>query len=122
MTDHKKAEAVNTKSNGGLYAKVKMSVKTANIMVAVLAAVLIAATAFIIGHSGFTVKFDTDGGSYVESVKLKYSDTVPESEPPVKEGYIFDGWYTDRGFTEEWGSDDTVSGSMTLYAKWIKKK
>lgn len=122
MTDYKKTEAVNNKNNGGLYAKVKMSVKTANIMVAVLAAALIAATAFIISHSGFTVKFDTDGGSYVESVKLKYSDTVPECEPPVKEGYTFGGWYTDRGFTEEWENDDTVSGSMTLYAKWVKKQ
>ena len=53
-------------------------------MVAVMSLVLIAATVFIVRHSGFTVKFDTDGGSSVDSVKLKYSDTVPFEQDPVK--------------------------------------
>ena len=99
------------KKTGGLYAKVKMSVRSANIMVAV----------FIVRHSGFTVKFDTDGGSSVDSVKLKYSDTVPFEQDPVKEGFKFAGWYKDSACTERWEDTDTVSGSMTLYAKWIKK-
>ena len=110
----------NPKKTGGLYAKVKMSVRSANIMVAVLSLVLIAATVFIVRHSGFTVKFDTDGGSAIDSVKLKYSDTVPFESDPVKEGFKFAGWYKDSACTERWESTDTVSGSMTLYAKWIK--
>lgn len=109
------------KKTGGLYAKVKMSVRSANIMVAVLSIVLIAATVFIVRHSGFTVKFETDGGSVVESVRLKYSDTVPFEQDPVKEGFKFAGWYKDSACTERWEDTDTVSGSMTLYAKWIEK-
>lgn len=114
------AENTADRKTGGLYSKVKMSVKTANIMVAVLVTVLVAATVFIVKHSGFTVKFDTNGGSAVSSVKLKYSDTVPETENPVKEGYSFSGWYTDPDLKAKWEPEDTVTGSMTLYAKWDK--
>lgn len=109
------------KNNGGLYSKVKMSVRTANILISALVAILIAVTLFLVSHNGFTVKFDTDGGSYVQSVKAFHSETVNIPEQPVKEGYTFGGWYTDRDCTNEWNTDsDTVTQSMTLYACWIK--
>ncbi len=112
---------VKPKNNGGLYSKVKMSVRTANILIAALIAILIAVTLFLVSHNGFTVKFDTDGGSYVRSVKVYHSELVAKPEEPVKEGYTFDGWYTDRSCTNEWDmSSDTVTQSMTLYAGWIK--
>lgn len=112
---------VKPKNNGGLYSKVKMSVRTANILIAALIAILIAVTLFLVSHNGFTVKFDTDGGSYVQSVKAYHSELVAKPEEPVKEGYTFDGWYTDRSCTNEWDmSSDTVTQSMTLYAGWIK--
>lgn len=107
------------KKKGGLYAKVNMSVKSANIMVGVLAAALLAVSVFVIKHNGFTVKFDTDGGSYVAPVKAMYSETVSPDEP-VKQGYKFTGWYTDRDCTNEWQTDNAVTGSMTLYAGWKK--
>ena len=66
---------------GGLYARVNMSVKSANIMVGVLVAALIIVSVFIVKHNGFTVKFDTDGGSYVAPVKAMYSETVAPDEP-----------------------------------------
>ncbi|MDD6284707.1 MAG: InlB B-repeat-containing protein [Firmicutes bacterium] len=108
---------------GGLYAKVNMSLKTANIMVTVFIVLLVAATVFIVSHSGFTVKFDTDGGSHIESVKVMHSQTVDIEEEPIKEGYIFTGWYTDRDCTEIFDiKTDTVMNSMTLYAGWEKAK
>ena len=109
----------NNKKTGGLYRKVNMSVKSANIMVAVLVAVLIAVSVYVVKHNGFTVKFDTDGGSYIAPVKAMYSATL-SPDTPTKEGWKFTGWYTDRDCTEEWNSDSTVSGSMTLYAGWVK--
>lgn len=106
---------------GGLYSKINMSVKTANILVTVLIVLLIAATVFLISHNGFTVSFDTDGGSSVESVKVYHSETV-SPETPVKEGYVFTGWYTDKACTTEWDPEtDVVTGSMTLYAGWAEK-
>ncbi len=110
----------NVHRNGGLYAKINMSLKSADIMVASLTALLVAAMIFVISHSGFTVKFDTDGGSHIEPVKAMHSETV-DVENPVKEGFVFTGWYTDRGCTQKWNPDsDKVTDSMTLYAGWEK--
>ncbi len=107
---------------GGLYAKINMSLKSADIMVASLTALLIAAMIFVINHNGFTVKFDTDGGSYIEPVTAMYSDVV-DCENPVKEGYEFTGWYTDRDRTQKWDiKTEPVTGSMTLYAGWEKSE
>ena len=119
--EKKKADTEKTdRRKGGLYAKVNMSVKSANIMVATLVILLVAALIFVVSHSGFTVKFDTDGGSHVESVKVMHSNYI-NVDPPVKEGWKFKGWYKDRACTEEWNmSEDTVTDSMTLYAGWEK--
>lgn len=67
-----------------------------------------------------TLQFDTQGGGEVDTI----TGIVPGSEvalpaAPVREGYIFDGWYT----MAEGGDrilDDTVivEHSMTLYAHW----
>ncbi len=120
MKDENINAAQNVRRTGGLYAKINMSLKSANIMVASLTAALIAAMVFVVSHNGFTVKFDTDGGSYIEPVKAMHSDTLTV-ENPVKEGWLFTGWYTDRDCTQKWNTDsDTVSGSMTLYAGWEK--
>ena len=72
-------------------------------------------------HNGFTVEFDTDGGSQIQSVKAYHSELLDVSEQPVKEGYTFTGWYTDRACTDKWDmAHDTVTQSMTLYAGWEK--
>ena len=106
---------------GGLYARVNMSLKSATIMVTVFIALLVAATVFIVSHNGFTVSFDTDGGSHIESIKVMHSETVSIKEEPVKEGYIFTGWYTDRDCTNSFDiTTDTVTTGMTLYAGWEK--
>lgn len=116
----------NTKNQGktgGLYAKVNMSLKTANVMVTVFIVLLVAATVFIVSHNGFTVNFDTDGGSHIESVKVMHSQTVELIEDPVKEGYVFTGWYTDRDCTESFDiKTDTITTSMTLYAGWEENR
>lgn len=118
-----KPENAGDRPTGGLYARVKMSVKTANIIVASLVTVLVLATAFLISHNGFTVSFDTDGGSHVDSIRVMHSETLSLADDPVKEGFTFTGWYTDRDCTDEWDMEsDTVTGSMTLYAGWSKNK
>ena len=110
---------VPKKKNGGLYSKVNMSLRTANLMVLIGILLLVAVTAFLIKHNGFTVRFDTDGGSYVESQKVLHSETISVPENPVREGYTFDGWYLDRDHTVRFDpSVDTVTQSMTLYAAW----
>lgn len=118
-TEVKKAEP---KNNGGLYSKVNVSVKTMNIVIAVSIIALFAAMVFLVKHNGFTVTFDTNGGSYVESVKVMYGDKVPEQKTPVKEGYVFNGWYLDRDCTSQWDIENgLVNDSFTLFAGWTEK-
>lgn len=112
------AENTNAKS-GGLYSKVNMSVKTANILVLIGIVLLVAVSAFLIRHNGFTVTFNTDGGSAVQSRKVLHSQTLSDTAQPVKQGYEFKGWYLDKDCTVEWDmQNQPVTGSMTLYAGW----
>ena len=41
----------------------------------------------------YRVTFDTDGGSLIKSLTVKEQEKIKQPEDPVKEGYIFDGWY-----------------------------
>lgn len=110
------------KRKGGLYANVKISLKTANILVAVTLIILVAVTMFTISRAGFVVEFDTNGGSHVESMKVMHSDKLSLSDNPVKEGYTFKGWYRDRDCTDKWDNEnDIFEQSTTLYAGWDKK-
>ncbi len=106
---------------GGLYRNVKMSVKTADKLILVGIIVLIACMIFAVTHAGFTVTFNTDGGSQIESQKVMYGQPVDVDENPVKEGYTFTGWYTDKDCTNKFDVEkDTVSDSLTLYSGWEK--
>ena len=67
----------------------------------------------------YTVTFNTNGGSTVAEQKINYNEKVKEPEAPTQTGYTFAGWYSDANFNTPWNFDtNTVSGNMTLYAKW----
>ena len=66
----------------------------------------------------YTVKFETNGGSDVASVKIKKGQKIGEIEEPKKEGFVFTGWYSDKALTEKYGENEEVKGSTTLYAGW----
>lgn len=109
-------------NTGGLCKNVKVSVKTVNIVIAIGILVLLLVLVFVTANNGFTVGFDTDGGSYIEPTVGMYGEYLAKPDEPVKEGWTFNGWYTDRACTNEWKFDsDTLIGDITLYAGWIKK-
>lgn len=107
----------------GLYSKVKISVRTLNIIIVVLVALLIACMAFGIAKGGFRVSFDTQGGTPVEMQSgIMYGEQIEPPETPTREGFVFDGWYLDSDGTMVFDvTADTVTESMTLYAKWREK-
>ena len=78
------------------------------------------AIVFLAGSGGFTVTFETDGGSQVPAQTCRYGELVQRPEDPVKEGYVFDGWYWDvEREHRPWDfAQDTVEDSMYLYARW----
>lgn len=71
---------------------------------------------------GYTVAFDTCGGSTVPSAMTAQNKTMVAPANPERSGYTFAGWYKDVDCTQAWDfSKDVVTGDMTLYAKWTKK-
>ena len=68
-----------------------------------------------------TVTFDSQGGSTVNSIKVTHGKTAAKPGNPTRSGYAFGGWYKESGCTNAWNFDaDTVTGDMTLYAKWTQ--
>jgi len=49
--------------------------------------------------STFTIRFESNGGSTVNSQRVYYGSRATRPNDPTKEGYTFAGWYIDAGFT-----------------------
>lgn len=65
----------------------------------------------------YTVTFQTDGGSEISSVTT-VEGYISEPATPTKEGFTFDGWYTDSLFEIEFDYEAMIICDITLYAKW----
>ncbi|MDR2070233.1 MAG: InlB B-repeat-containing protein, partial [Treponema sp.] len=70
-----------------------------------------------------TVTFDADGGyPETQTRTIASGSTIGYSympSNPTRSGYTFDGWYTWwNGEGSQFTAYTTVSGSMTVYAKW----
>ncbi len=69
-----------------------------------------------------TVSFDTQGGNVIESIKdIEGGNTITLPEDPVKDGYVFAGWFTEPEAKGIYFDENTpVIESITLYAAWEK--
>jgi len=72
------------------------------------------------GVSKYTVKFETNGGNTVKSVSVDKNALATEPTAPTKDGFKFDGWYTDKELTTAYDFTAKVTKSFTLYAKWTE--
>lgn len=68
----------------------------------------------------YQVYFNTVGGSLIDMYEVVLDgDTIDRPTDPVKELYVFDGWYLESDYQTEWDfATDTVTETITLYAKW----
>ena len=106
----------------GLYRYVHISVKALDRIIIACVIVIILATFMGLQNRGFTVTFDSQGGTDVAPVKCNYGELIDDAGTPTREGYDFGGWYLDPQCTELWVLEaDNVTGSMTLYARWNPK-
>ncbi len=66
------------------------------------------------------VAFETNGGSTIVSQYFLEGESYTISKPvdPTKTGYVFDGWYSDAGFTNAFDFTTPVTVGTTIYAKW----
>ena len=67
------------------------------------------------------VSFDSQGGTAVESKTVIKGNTITSPSTPIRNGYIFEGWYKEKECINPWVfSIDVVTEDITLYAKWGK--
>ena len=105
----------------GLYRHVKISVKALDRIIIACILVIVAVVALELRNPGFTVTFDSRGGTDVVSQNQMYGELLELPEPPTREGYVFTGWYTDHACCEAWIVEtDTIETDLTLYAGWEK--
>ena len=105
----------------GLYRHVKISVKALDRIIVACIAVILIVVALEMRNPGFTITFDSKGGTDVPSHNQMYGQLLEVPEPPTREGYVFTGWYTDTACYELWDvQEDTIEADMTLYAGWEK--
>lgn len=67
----------------------------------------------------FTVTFNSNGGSSVQSVEVKKGKTVEKPVDPTREGYEFVEWTLDNA---SYDFSSKVTSDITLVAKWKEKE
>ena len=69
----------------------------------------------------YIVTFNTQGGSSIDALKVPEGGKVTKPQDPAKEDFIFSGWYKEAACTTVWDFEkETVTGNVTLYAKWVE--
>ena len=66
----------------------------------------------------YTVTFDTQGGSEIESEQTVPGGTVKQPENPLRNGWFFDAWYTTDSYETLFDFYAPVNSDVTVYAKW----
>ena len=69
----------------------------------------------------FTVTFDPQGGTAVQTQTIAQGDKVTQPADPEREGYTFGGWFKEAACINAWNfSIDAVDSDVTIYAKWTE--
>lgn len=107
----------------GLYRYVKIPVKALDAIIVACIAVIVIVFLFEMINPGFTVTFDSKGGTDVPGQHQMYGELLDVPEPPSREGYTFIGWYKDPNCDIQWDLEtDTVETDTNLYAGWQKNE
>ena len=105
----------------GLYKHVKISVKALDTIIVSCIAVIILLVALDMRNPGFTITFDSKGGTDVQAQNQMYGELLEVPEDPTREGYVFTGWYLDSACQDLWEEEtDIIESDITLYAGWTK--
>ena len=106
----------------GLYRNVKISVKALDTIIIACIVVIVMLLAIDLRNPGFTITFDSKGGTDVAPQNQMYGQLLKMPEPPTREGYVFTGWYRDAACDIPWQPQtDTIQQDITLYAGWKPK-
>ena len=70
------------------------------------------------GNNTNIVSFDTNGGTAMSQRSIVENGQLQQPTPPVRNGYVFEGWYKDAAYTQPAEFPLTITENITLYAKW----
>ena len=70
----------------------------------------------------YEVDFETNGGNKILTVEVKEKEKVTKPADPKKDGYTFDGWYSDKNLKKAFDFNTAITDDITLYAKWTEVK
>ena len=67
-----------------------------------------------------TVSFDLcgHGGANISDQTFVSGNKASEPTAPKEDGWVFGGWYTEKGCQYRFSFDSAVTSDITLYAKW----
>lgn len=64
------------------------------------------------------IRFDTQGGSEIGMQLVKVGNDIVIPDDPVRDGFVFGGWYLDSDCTVPADLPQPASAHLTYYAKW----
>ncbi|MDO4664063.1 MAG: InlB B-repeat-containing protein [Erysipelotrichaceae bacterium] len=125
MTDFenqpKNQETEQPENDGGLYKNLNISVRSLSIAIIVGIALIAGLMFFGSKNGGYTVSYDSRGGSDVQSQVYQYQEELVLPQEPTREGYTFTGWYLDQEAKVPIELPVLVEGSTQYYAGWQEK-
>ncbi len=68
----------------------------------------------------YTISFDTNGASVIEPITAEYGKDIKAPTNPLKDNFVFKGWYRDKEFKNEYKFTKMGAENITIYAKWGK--
>lgn len=66
----------------------------------------------------FTISFEPNGGTAISDLVVKEGNSFLEPSVPIKEGYVFSGWFSDTLLINYYDFTQVVTGDIKLNAKW----
>ncbi|MDR2822797.1 MAG: leucine-rich repeat protein [Acholeplasmatales bacterium] len=76
----------------------------------------------VILNKEFYVTFESNGGTHINPITVLENDLLIMPTNPIKEGYIFKGWFTDIYLSSRFDELSVIEDNITLYAKWELKE
>ena len=66
----------------------------------------------------YTVAFDANGGSAVQSATVEHGKTVVKPADPTRTNYTFTGWYTAKSGGAKFDFAKPITSNVTVFAQW----
>lgn len=66
-----------------------------------------------------TLDYNYSGAPAAKTESVKEGEKLPKPTDPIRDGWTFDGWFTDKDCTYPYDFSSEVKEEFTLYAGWL---